>query len=156
MLIFKVKQSEAYTLFGKTRKKLFKVGLVIKDTTFSWDSKTNLFLWGGKKSYMNRLCYSMWGEQELFLLGVAGHAQSPAVGEPWWIQSSEKTRDSRPSLPMDAAQKRMVRRGRRTGLLPSPWLCHRTLPIASGSVSIRWFQGQEKQEGNPCTASCSG
>lgn len=37
-------------------------------------------------------------QQELFLLGVAGHAQSPAVGEPWRIKSSEKTRDSRPSL----------------------------------------------------------
>lgn len=156
MLIFKVKQSEAYTLFGKIRKKLFKVGLVIKDTTFSWDSKTNLFLWGGMKSYMNRLCYSMWGEPAGAL--SAGSCWPRTVPScRWALVNPELWENQRlQALPMDAAQKRMGRRGRRTGLLPSQWLCHRTLPIASGSVSIRWFQGQEKQEGNPCTASCSG
>lgn len=97
MLISKVKPSEAYTLFGKTRKKLFKVGLVIKDTTFSWDSKTNLFLWGGKKSYMNRLSYSTWGEPAGALSAGACWPRT-APCEPWWIKSSEKTRDSRPSL----------------------------------------------------------
>lgn len=131
MLISKVKPSEAYTLFGKTRKKLFKVGLVIKATTSSWDSKTNLFLWGGKKSYMNRLSYSMWGEPAGALsAGACWPGTVPCCR--WALVNQELWENQRlQALPMDAAQERMGRRGRRAGLLPSPFSCHRTAAFLS-------------------------
>lgn len=50
----------------------------------------------------------------------------------WALANPELWENQRlQALPMDAAQERMGRRGRRTGLLPSQWLCHRTAAFLS-------------------------
>lgn len=105
-MIFKVKQFEVYPLFGKTRKKLLQVGLVIKDTRVSQGSIAGGRIAGALSA------------------GACGPCTVPALGEPGDSRALRKS-ELGPPLWMEPSRERAGRRGW-GGLLLSLCLCDRT------------------------------